>query len=66
PQVPDLARFADALARHGVDCNSDGIAMRVADLDDVIASKQWADRPKDRAALEELRTLRRGDGGSDS
>lgn len=35
----------------------DGIVVRVAALDDVIASKEWADRPKDRDALPELRSL---------
>ncbi len=35
-----------------------GVAIRVAALDDVIASKEWADRPKDRDALPELRQLR--------
>lgn len=34
-------------------------AVRVAALDDVIASKTWADRPKDREALVELRKLDR-------
>ncbi len=34
-----------------------GIAVHVAALDDVIASKEWADRPKDREALPELREL---------
>jgi predicted nucleotidyltransferase len=38
-----------------------GIAVRVAALDDVIASKEWADRPKDREALVELRSLERGE-----
>jgi hypothetical protein len=38
-----------------------GIAVRVAALDDVIASKEWADRPKDREALVELRSLGRED-----
>lgn len=37
--------------------NLDGIVVRVAALDDVIASKEWADRPKDRDALPELRAL---------
>jgi hypothetical protein len=32
--------------------------LRVAVLEDVIASKQWADRPKDREALAELHQLR--------
>jgi len=39
-----------------------GIAVRVAALDDVIASKELADRPKDREALIELRELDRGGG----
>lgn len=34
------------------------IDVRVASLDDVIASKEWADRPKDHDALPELRRLR--------
>ncbi len=41
-----------------------GVAVRVAALEDVIASKEWADRPKDRAALDELREIalrRKGD-----
>ena len=37
--------------------NLDGIVVGVAALDDVIASKEWADRPKDRDALPELRAL---------
>ena len=37
--------------------NLDGIVVRVAALDEVIASKEWADRPKDRDALPELRAL---------
>lgn len=37
-----------------------GIAVHVAALEDVIASKEWADRPKDRAALPELRELASG------
>ena len=35
----------------------DGIVVRVAALSDIIASKEWADRPKDRDALPELRRL---------
>lgn len=34
-----------------------GVGVLVAALDDVIASKEWADRPKDREALVELRKL---------
>lgn len=35
-----------------------GRSVWVADLDDVIASKEWANRPKDHEALPELRRLR--------
>lgn len=38
------------------------VNVRVAALADIIASKEWADRPKDREALDELRRLRDGDG----
>lgn len=34
-----------------------GITVHVAALEDVIASKEWANRPKDREALPELREL---------
>lgn len=66
----DLDVLADIPDRHGrhltygqlatraAELNLEGIAVRVAGLEDVIASKEWADRPKDRAALEELRCLR--------
>jgi hypothetical protein len=40
-----------------------GISVHVAGLDDIIASKEWADRPKDRAALPELRQLQERAGG---
>lgn len=44
-----------------------GVTICVAALDDIIASKEWADRPKDREALAELRRLAsepRGSGDS--
>ena len=65
----DLDVLADIPDRHGrhlsypelvgraSKLNLDGIVVRVAALDDVIASKEWADRPKDRDALPELRAL---------
>ncbi|CAN5803460.1 hypothetical protein BH20ACT4_BH20ACT4_00370 [soil metagenome] len=34
-----------------------GVAVRLASLDDIIASKRWANRQKDRAALDELEAL---------
>lgn len=65
----DLDVLADIPDRHGrhltypelvgraSKLNLDGIVVRVAALDDVIASKEWADRPEDRDALPELRAL---------
>ena len=47
----DLADAARSLDRHG-------LVVRVANLSDIIASKEWADRPKDRDALPELYDLR--------
>lgn len=47
----DLSARAAELRFHG-------IVVQVADIADVIASKEWADRPKDREALPELRRIR--------
>lgn len=49
----------EELLERASELDLDGIILRVAALDDVIASKEWANRPKDRAALPELRSLRR-------
>ncbi len=46
----DLISRAGAQPLHGV-------VVRVAALDDIIASKEWADRPKDHDALSELRRV---------
>lgn len=35
----------------------EGVVVTLASLDDIIASKEFADRPKDREALDELRRL---------
>lgn len=51
-------RYEELIVRAS-ELDLDGIVLRVAALDDVIASKEWADRPKDRDALGELRTLQR-------
>lgn len=51
-------RFQELLERAS-ELDVDGIVLRVAARDDVIASKEWADRPKDHNALPELRSLRR-------
>ena len=50
-------RYAELIDRSS-ELHLDGIVVRVAALDDVIASKEWANRPKDRDALPELRSLR--------
>jgi hypothetical protein len=42
----------------------DGIIIRVAALEDIIASKQHADRAKDRESLPELEELQRRQPGS--
>lgn len=50
-------RYEDLVANaHALDYA--GIAVRLAGLADVIASKEWANRPKDREALPELYELR--------
>ena len=62
-----LADIPDREGRHmhyqelvdrATELDLEGIMVRVASLDDVIASKEWANRPKDRDALPELRLLR--------
>lgn len=52
-------RYEELVERSSVQ-DVHGIAVQVAALDDVIASKEWADRPKDREALPELRGLAAG------
>lgn len=55
------SRYEDLLVRaSSVDFG--GVPVRVAALEDIIASKEWADRPKDRAALDELRRLAADEG----
>jgi hypothetical protein len=39
-----------------------GVTVRVAALDDIVASKQWANRLKDHKALPELEALQRAAG----
>lgn len=43
----------------GVDQQIGAVVVHVAALDDIIASKEHADREKDREALPELRDLNR-------
>lgn len=50
----------DELATRRVAAEVDGIRVHVAALDDIVASKEFADRAKDHEALPELRELLRG------
>lgn len=52
-----LLRY-EQLAEHATEIEVDGLRVSVASLDDIIRSKEIVDRPKDREALEELRSLR--------
>ena len=45
------------LAQRSIVQDYDGISIRIASLDDIVASKQWASRPKDHEALAELHEL---------
>lgn len=59
--IPDRSgarRGYDDLAPRSELLTAVGVVVRVADLDDVIQSKEYADRPKDHDALTELRALR--------
>ena len=49
----------DELITRGVDQQIGAVVVHVASLDDIIASKEHADREKDREALPELRNLNR-------
>ncbi len=49
-------RYDDLVSR-AQQLNLGGTIVQVADLEDIIASKEWANRPKDRDALPELRRL---------
>lgn len=48
----------EELAERGAMIDAQGIPILVVAVDDLIASKEWADRPKDHQALPELRALR--------
>lgn len=47
----------EELAGRAVAVEATGVVITVAGIDDVIASKEWANRPKDHDALSELRDL---------
>lgn len=48
----------DALAASAETVHASGIRLRVAAIEHIIASKEWANRPKDREALGELYAIR--------
>lgn len=59
--IPDRAggrQDYDVLARNARTIQEAGLVLRAAGLEEIIASKEWANRPKDHAALGELRALR--------
>ena len=60
--IPRESRFEllryEQLIEYATELDVDGLRILVASLDDIIRSKEIANRPKDRAALEELRSLR--------
>lgn len=64
--IPKSSRFEllryEQLAENAIEVDVDGLRLLVASLDDIVRSKEVVDRPKDRMALEELRSLR--DAGS--
>jgi hypothetical protein len=49
-------RYEDLMAR-AEPIEHAGVLVQVASLEDIIASKRWADRPKDREALGELEAI---------
>jgi len=49
--------YGDVVGRAVTIVANDDVTIVVADLQDIIASKEWANRPKDREALPELRDL---------
>lgn len=57
PGQDGASRPYEDLAAHAHTLDYAGVAVQVAGLGDIIASKEWANRPKDREALPELRRL---------
>ena len=55
--VPNGTEGFDQLDRGAVDVDLDGVVIRVASLEDIIRSKQAANRDKDRRVLPALREL---------
>lgn len=57
PTRDGARRTFDDLVERSTERNFAGIRVRIAGLEDIVASKEWANRPKDHDALPELRAL---------
>ena len=60
---PDGSKGYDQLLAGSIEAIVGGTAVRVAGLDDLIAMKKAAGRPKDRVYVEELEAIKRLGGG---
>ena len=60
---PDGSKGYDQLLAGSIEAVVEGTAIRVAGIDDLIAMKKAAGRPKDRLHLEELYAIKRLGGG---
>ena len=60
---PDGSKGYEQLLAGSMETIVDGIAVRVAGIDDLIAMKKAAGRPKDRVHIEELQAIKRLGGG---
>lgn len=58
PDSTGRRRSYEELVGHAESFEFEGVAVQAAPLEDLIASKEWADRPKDHEALPELRAIR--------
>ena len=65
PSAEGTPRGYEQLVARANRLATDRVVIRVAALEDIIASKEWANRPKDRQALPELRALRDAAAGED-
>ena len=56
---PDGSGGYDRLRANAIDATVSGVTVKIAGLDDLIAMKKAAGRPKDRVYVEELEVIRR-------
>lgn len=56
-ELPGICSYEEA-HRTGVELEARGIRLRVLDIDKLIAAKRFANRPKDRPAVDELELIR--------